>query len=139
MITKRTILLNSLIVMLIVAFYSQTYAKVRPRYDNISPQQFAQLIQSNQDNPEFIILDVRTSGEISQGKIKNAIELDFYSQTFAAELQKLDKQKTYLVYCRSGNRSGQTLDIMKILKFEQVYNMSGGIREWISQGFSTVR
>ena len=120
--------------MFIVAFYSQIQAKEQRWYKNIQPHESAQLIQINSDNPKFVILDVRTLGEVSRGKIENSIQLDFYSHTFAADLLKLDKQKTYLVYCRSGNRSSKTLEIMRKMKFERVYNMLGGIRSWNAQG-----
>ncbi len=120
--------------MFIVALSSQVLATIPPQFKSILPQESVQLIQNNIDNPEFVILDVRTSAEVSRGKIENSIQLDFYSQSFAADLQKLDKQKTYLVYCRSGNRSGKTLEIMRGMKFKRVYNMIGGFRKWSIQG-----
>ena len=51
----------------------------------------------------------------------------------------MDKSKTYLIYCRSGNRSGQALDIMEELNFREVYNMMGGILEWEAEGLPTVK
>ncbi len=102
--------------------------------ENITPQEAFTLIQDNQNNPDFAILDVRTPEEFTQGYIGNAINLDYYSETFRDELNKLDKNKTYLIYCRSGNRSGKALDIMEELNFREVYNMSGGIVEWEAEG-----
>ena len=91
------------------------------------PQEVFTLIQENQNNPDFAIIDVRTPEEFAEGYIENADNIDFYSETFWDELNQLDKNKTYLIYCQSGNRSGRTLDIMAELNFEEVYNMLGGI------------
>jgi rhodanese-related sulfurtransferase len=107
--------------------------------ENISPQEAFDLIQENKDNPDFVILDVRTPEEFAEEHIENAINIDFNSENFRDELDKLDKDKTYLIYCRSGNRSGKALEIMKELDFREVYNMSGGIIEWKTEGLPTVK
>ena len=102
--------------------------------ENITPPEVFALIQDNQNNPDFVIIDVRTPEEFADGHIENAINLDYYSETFRDELNKLDKGKKYLIYCRSGNRSGKALNIMQELNFREVYNMSGGILEWQAEG-----
>ena len=105
--------------------------------ENITPQEAFTLIQDNQNNPDFVILDVRTQEEFAEGHIAGAIMIDFYSMTFRDDLDNLDKNKTYLIYCRSGGRSGKTLDIMEKLSFQEVYNMSGGIVAWVDAGLPT--
>ncbi len=107
--------------------------------ENVTPQEASTLIQDNQNNPDFVILDVRTSEEFGDGHIQDAINLDYYSETFRDELNKLDKDKRYLIYCRSGNRSGKALNIMEELNFREVYNMSGGILEWEAEGLPTTK
>ncbi|OEJ99046.1 rhodanese [Flavivirga aquatica] len=78
-----------------------------------------------------IVLDVRTDAEVAEGVIKNAIHIDIYKgQDFINEIEELDKSKSYYVYCRSGNRSGQACNIMEELGFENAYNLEGGILEW---------
>lgn len=99
----------------------------------------ADLIAKHKNNTDFIILDVRTLREFNKGHIEKAILLDFYSNTYTDELNRLDKSKTYLMYCRSGNRSGKTLDLIKNMGFNQVYNMDQGIRGWLSMGFPVVK
>ena len=103
--------------------------------EDITPQEALTLIQNNQNNPDFVIIDVRTRGEFSGGYIENATNIDFYSETFRDMLNNLDKSKTYLIYCRSGG----TLDIMAELDFEEAYNMSGGMLQWVEEGFPTVK
>jgi len=107
--------------------------------EDITPQEAFTLIQENQDNPEFVIIDVRTPNEFAEGHIENAINVDFRSETFRDELSKLDKSKIYFIYCRIGGRSGSALNIMKELNFREAYNMLGGINVWKSEGLPTTK
>jgi len=102
---------------------------------NIAPKEAYTLIQNNIGNPNFVILDVRTPAEFADEHIENAINLDYYSETFRDDLDKLDKTKIYLIYCRTGSRGESSLAIMKELGFREVYNISGGITEWKAEGF----
>jgi len=107
--------------------------------ENITSQEAFNLIQDNQDNPDFVILDVRTPAEFASGHIENALNLDFYSETFRNELNNLDKNKTYLVYCKVGGRSRDALDIMAELNFKEAYNMAGGITAWKAKGLPILK
>ena len=107
--------------------------------EDIAPQEAFTLIQENQNNPDFVIIDVRTPEEFAEGYIENAVNIDFYAETFRDELNKLDKDKTYFIYCRSGNRSGSALDIMAELNFREVYNLSGGITAWGREELPTTK
>ena len=107
--------------------------------EDITPQEAFTLIQNNQSNPDFVIIDVRTVGEFAEEHIENATNINFYSETFRDTLNTLDKNKTYLIYCRSGGRSGSALDIMAELNFKEVYNILGGINQWKTGGFPTVK
>lgn len=105
----------------------------------ISPKMASDLIAKHKSNTDFIILDLRTPREFKSGHIGKAILLDYYSKTFTDELKRLDKSKIYLIYCRSGNRSGKTLDLVKKMGFSHVYNMDQGIKGWRSKGFPVVK
>ena len=107
--------------------------------EDITPQEALTLIQKNQNNPDFVIIDVRRPEELADGYIENATNIDFYGDTFRDELDGLDKSKTYLIYCRSGVRSGKTLNIMAELNFEEVYNTLGGIIAWNTEKLPTVK
>jgi rhodanese-related sulfurtransferase len=104
---------------------------------SIAPEDAFFLIQENESDPNFVILDVRTPGEFSSEHIQNAINMDYFSASFEEDLDKLDKNKTYLVYCHSGFRSGNTLIIMEALNYVEVYDMLGGIVAWKELGFPT--
>jgi rhodanese-related sulfurtransferase len=98
--------------------------------EDITPQEAFNLIQENQDNLDFVIIDVRTPEEFAEEHIEDAINIDYRSETFQDELSQLDKNKTYLIYCRTGGRSGNALDMMAELDFSEVYNMLDGINQW---------
>lgn len=84
-----------------------------------------------QKDEKAVILDVRTDEEIEEGVIPNSIHHDFYQgQDFLNALETLDKSKNYYIYCRSGNRSGQTCLLMKQLGFENTFNLVGGMNDW---------
>ena len=105
----------------------------------VSAKEAADLIDKHNGDDEFAILDIRTPGEFQSGHLAKSIPIDFYSQTFAGQLNRLDKTKTYLVYCRTGNRSTKSLELFKKLKFQKVYHMASGIRVWKNEGFSVVK
>jgi len=100
---------------------------------DVSVQQAYELIQKNKDNPEFVILDLRTPGELNYGMIENAKNLDVLTVEVQARLDALDKNKTYLIFCATGRRSSQTIPMMKKRGFRKVYHMSEGIDEWYEQ------
>jgi rhodanese-related sulfurtransferase len=85
-----------------------------------------------------ITLDVRTPGEFNEGHIEGAILVDFQSGNFENEIASFDKSKTYAVYCRSGNRSGQAVKVMRDAGFTDLYNLDGGVIDWASAGLSLV-
>jgi len=106
---------------------------------NISAQEANDMIQQRKADPNFVILDIRTPQEFAQGRIEGAINLDFYASNFKESLNALDKNKTYMMYCRSGNRSGKALGMMEGQNFTDVYNMTGGIGAWAQKGLPVVK
>lgn len=107
--------------------------------EDITAKEAFALREKNKDNPNFVVLDGRTLKEFEEGHIEDAILLDFYSETFLEELNKLDKNKTYIVHCRSGRRSKKTLNKMRELEFKEVYNLLDGMKGWKKEGLPTVR
>ncbi len=101
---------------------------------DVTSQEAFDLMQENLGNPDFIILDVRTSSEFHDGHIEGALNIDVNLPSFSEELEQLDKNATYLVYCRSGNRSRTALRIMDDLAFTRAYHLTNGITEWVDAG-----
>ncbi|CAB4760539.1 unannotated protein [freshwater metagenome] len=77
-----------------------------------------------------VVLDVRTPGEFMTGHIENAINIDVEGMQFNADVSKLDKTKTYAVYCRSGRRSVIATEEMQKLGFTKLFNLEGGTGAW---------
>lgn len=102
----------------------------KAKLKNLSPVRFRSLIDAQKD---LIILDCRTPEEFSFSRIENAINFNYLSQNFAAELEQYDPIKTYLVYCRSERRSIRTCTLMQNGGFKNVYNLDGGLIQWIEE------
>lgn len=98
---------------------------------NINTSEFQEMIKSQ---GEAVVLDVRTPEEVAAGAIEGSTALDFYSTNFKKSLEAMDKNITVLVYCAVGGRSGNAMKMMKKMGFKEVYNLSGGIRAWQSEG-----
>jgi phage shock protein E len=99
---------------------------------SVEAETFASLL--TEDTP--ILIDVRTPQEFAAGHLDGAINIDFYDPNFRSEIAKLDPKKQYAIYCRTGNRTGQTLTMMKTLGFTNVTDLKGGIVAWEQNGFS---
>ncbi len=109
------------------------------QFTAVSPKEASVLIEKHKEDPDFVILDIRTPGEYKSGHIENSIMIDFYSKTFAEEVNRLDKGKTYLIHCRSGNRSTRSMELFKKLRFQKIYHLSSGINGWKSEGLPLVQ
>lgn len=104
----------------------------------LTAKQARQLLEKHSGNSDFILLDIRTPKEYAQGHISGAFLLDYYRPSFKASLQRLDRNKTYLIYCRSGNRSSRTLNLIQSLGFRKVYHLKDGIIDWNRERFPVV-
>jgi rhodanese-related sulfurtransferase len=96
-------------------------------YQNLAPVEFKAAFESA-DNA--VIIDVRTPSEIAAGKIDGALELDFFAPDFGQKVLAFDKDKSYFIYCRSGNRSGQACAMMSQNGFKHLCNLAGGMMSW---------
>lgn len=88
--------------------------------------------------PGLVVLDIRTPEEFAAGHLDGAVLVDFYEPDFSEQLAALDRDVPYVLYCRSGNRSGEALQIMDELGFASVGNVDGGILAWAAAGLPVV-
>jgi len=123
-ITAISIGVGMLFLALFGAYYSYSELKGATIQDAVA------IIKENKNNPDFVILDVRTSGEYKLGHLPNAVSRNFYDPNFQENLKELDSKKTYLVYCQSGFRSTRAMLIMKQEGFLKIYNMGDGFAGW---------
>ncbi|OHD39097.1 MAG: hypothetical protein A2015_01410 [Spirochaetes bacterium GWF1_31_7] len=104
-------------------------------FKTIPTESFMTIVNDNINNPDYVLIDVRTPSEFQSGHIKNALLIDFNSSNFNTIIESLDRSKTYMLYCRSGNRSGQAMEIMKNKGFTGIYNMQSGFNEYQNLGY----
>jgi phage shock protein E len=105
-------------------------------FATITPDDAASVLADAPD--DLVILDVRTPEEFAEGHLDGAVLVDFYDADFADQLAELDPDVPYVVYCRSGNRSGQTLPLMQQLGFGSALDIGGGILAWADAGLPVV-
>lgn len=98
----------------------------------VEPDQVRALMQAG-----AVVLDVRTPAEFATGHLPKAINLDVRSPEFEAKVAQLDRAATYLVYCRTQNRSRAAAAVMRRLGFQNVNVLSGGFAEWARRGLPT--
>jgi rhodanese-related sulfurtransferase len=95
---------------------------------NLSPGEF------QEKGVNGIILDVRTPGEVAQGKIPGSMAMDYYAPDFLTKVNELPKDKEIYLYCAVGARSGEAASLLIEKGFTKVYHLSGGIQAWAQAG-----
>ena len=100
------------------------------RVTDVTVEQAHELILKQSGKSDFVILDVRTPAEFREGHIEGAVLLDISAPEFETRVSALDRGKTYLVYCRTGNRSLRAVQTMERLGFRSIYHMNQGIVGW---------
>jgi rhodanese-related sulfurtransferase len=134
----KRITISVLLIALIGAFGSLALA-LDATGQSVSARQFKSLLDRHQGDPDVVILDIRTPNEFKTGHIQGAVLLDYYSSDYVDRLKALERDKTYLIYCRSGNRSGKSLAIFDKLGFQRVINLNTGVIGWTREKYPLVR
>jgi rhodanese-related sulfurtransferase len=106
---------------------------------DVTVEQAQKLMQQRAGQKDFVVLDVRTPGEFSEGHLAGAVNVDLLAPDFAARLSAMDRGKSYLVYCRTGNRSTKAVHTMEQLGFRSVHHMVSGIVGWEKKGLPLSR
>lgn len=89
------------------------------------------------DGKKACLIDLRTDDELkNKGFIKGAIQIDYLKKDAEDKIAKLDKKKTYLIYCAGGGRSGECAELMEKLQFKHVINLEKGFDDWKKKGFA---
>lgn len=110
-----------------------TQPATRPTGAAIPPAEFASFI----GQPKHVLLDVRTPEEYAAGHLAGATLIDYQSPEFEQKISELPRDKTYLVYCRSGRRSKGACEQMQQLGFPNLVDLQGGIHAWQAAGQPT--
>jgi rhodanese-related sulfurtransferase len=99
---------------------------------NLSSERFKAIIANDKDG---VIIDLRTTDEINKGFIKGSIQLNFLAKDAEQQIDKLDKNKTYYIYCAAGGRSADAAEYMESHGFKRIYNLEKGFSDWAKKGF----
>ena len=121
--------MNKLFAVVSVVFILMSSCTIGQTKNDIEIDEFKKKMVSG----KYLLVDVRTAEEFSEGHIKGAINIDYLAENFSIGIQELELESPVLLYCRSGNRSSKAMKIMKELGFKEVYNLEGGIKGWISE------
>ena len=102
---------------------------------NVGPEEFSRRVSDMaRSDGDIILLDVRTQAEYNEAHIAGSVLIPYPSRDFEARVEGLDPGKTYLLYCRSGNRSSSAAGVLSKLGYEKLYNLKGGINAWRASG-----
>jgi rhodanese-related sulfurtransferase len=121
--------MKKIILIMLITLISFNYANAQ--YKNVTAVEFKSLIEKQKG----VVIDLRTVDEIKKGKIKGATEIDFLATDFNKEADKLDKSKTYYLYCAGGGRSADASEILISKGFKHVVNLEKGFADWKKQNF----
>ena len=92
------------------------------------------------DSKAGLLVDVRTPKEFTSGHIAGAINIDWKNQKeFARKIAKISKDKTVLIYCHSGHRSGLATKFLKEQGYSKIYNLETGIMGWKAANFDVAK
>ncbi len=99
---------------------------LKQQLHNVDATGFTRLVKSG----EYVLLDVRTASEYANFHLENAHNMDYLGADFLDQLEQLDPQQKYLVYCRSGRRSVRACTLMKNAGIAQIVHLDGGLNSW---------
>ncbi|MDA9357028.1 rhodanese-like domain-containing protein [Flavobacteriaceae bacterium] len=120
-----------IIICILTTFFSCDSAQI---INKISATDFLIL----NDKEDIQLIDVRRFEEYNNGYIEGAVNIDFYKSTFIDSINMLDKSKTTVVYCKSGNRSSKSALMMKSLGFETIYDLNEGMNGWLGNRYVVI-
>jgi rhodanese-related sulfurtransferase len=105
------------------------------RYATVRADTFKLLI----DSTTSVVIDLRTPEEFKKGHIKGAINMDYNSADFEQQIEKLNKQKAYYIYCENEERSGKAAVYMKAQGFCNILVLRDGFHSWKKMGYEVVK
>lgn len=119
-------MLSFLVLITVASFSQETTAQSKNTID-VSVSEFKALMDSLKGE---VLIDLRTPEELRKGKIAGAVVINFFGDDFEPAIEALDPNKTYLLYCASGGRSGETAQLLEKKGFKKIYNLETGFNGW---------
>lgn len=100
----------------------------------LSPEECNKMLAKYRNSKDFVLWDLRSPEKYHKNKIKGAINFNYDNDNFDNDLEKLDRNKVYLIYCSLRAKSNIVFGMMEDLEFKNVYNLEGGITAWYEAG-----
>jgi rhodanese-related sulfurtransferase len=102
--------------------------------DKIDVNEAFSFLKNHKNDENIVVLDIRSKEEFDRGHLENAILLDYSQTSFPSEIEKLNKDKRYIIIDSNGRKSMNTLELMKELRIEKAHAVKGGYEEWQKTG-----
>lgn len=122
---NHPLLVLAFVVLLVLTFFNELKI-VTQRFSKLTPAAAVQLMNSE----DVVVLDVREPSETTGGKIAKAIQIPVSGLAKRVNELLKHKDKSMLVYCKTGTRSGIACKELDKHGFEKVYSLSGGVLAW---------
>jgi len=104
-------------------------------HGNLSPQEAFDFMKSN----DYVLLDLSKAFRYRDGHIKGAISVEFHPKTFKEEINRIDREKTVIIYCGTGKKTEKAKVVMKEMGFKKLIVIEGGLRAWKEVGLNVYR
>lgn len=103
---------------------------LKTRLQNMKPKAAMELLATH---PDMMVIDCRQPKEYALVRLPQAVNIDYFGESFWEHLQELPKEEPYLVYCNTCRRSTRACTLMENGGFKKVYNLDGGLKAWIEE------
>ena len=114
-------------------FYIPAFGQTSDTVRKLSASAFANQIKLL---PAGVIIDARTSQEFEKGHLNNSANYNVLApEEFNRQIATLDKSTPVFVYCQSGKRSTVAADKLRAVGFSQIFELTGGMKEWRESNF----
>ena len=137
LIRKKRLVLTLVVIIAVSAliiYYTQIHLpSTTISFGDVTVEEAKSLVESN---VSLIIVDVRTREEYDSGHIEGAILIPV--SELESRINELSKEEEFLIYCRTGNRSSNSVNILKANGYTKIFHMNDGIIAWIQAGYPTV-
>ncbi|MEE8571586.1 MAG: rhodanese-like domain-containing protein, partial [Candidatus Bathyarchaeia archaeon] len=134
---KKRLVLTLVVIIAVSAliiYYTQIHLpSTTISFGDVTVEEAKSLVESN---VSLIIVDVRTREEYDSGHIEGAILIPV--SELEGRIIELSKEEELLIYCRTGNRSSNSVNILKANGYTKIFHMNDGIIAWIQAGYPTV-
>lgn len=119
-------------IVILFALFASVISFAQTKVEHVDAATFKKFI----DEKKSLLIDLRTDDELkNKGYIKGATQIDYFKKDAEMIISKLDKKKTYLIYCAGGGRSGECAELMQKAGFVHVVDLEKGFDDWKKKGF----